>query len=95
MGGVLCQQDDSGNNLPIAYESRVLNKAERRYPVHEQELLAILHCCRKWRHYLVGTIGTTVLSDHAPLQYITTQPHLSNRQVRWLLDGNGRFLMLL
>ena len=82
IGGVLCQ--DHGQGLqPIAYESRKLNKAECRYPVHEQELLAILHCCKKWRYYLVGA-ENQVFSDHAPLQYLQTQPHLSNRQVRWL-----------
>ena len=82
IGGVLCQ--DHGHGLqPVAYESRVLNKAEKRYPVHEQELLAILHCCKKWKHYLLGQ-NITVLTDHKPLAYLSTQPHLSNRQARWL-----------
>ena len=82
IGGVLCQ--DHGNGLqPVAYESRILNSAERRYPVHEQELLAILHCCKKWQHYLLGQ-NINVLTDHKPLVYLSTQPHLSNRQARWL-----------
>ena len=59
IGGVLLQ--DQGNGLqPIAYESRKMIPAETRYPVHEQELLAILFCCKKWRHYILSlTIGLT------------------------------------
>jgi hypothetical protein len=40
VAGVLMQDDGEGER-PIAYESRKLNDAESRYPVHEQELLAI------------------------------------------------------
>jgi hypothetical protein len=82
IGGALCQ--DHGEGLqPVAYESRKMIPAETRYPVHEQELLAILYCCKKWRHYILHT-PTEVLTDHAPLKYLHTQPILSNRQARWL-----------
>ncbi len=57
--------------------------AETRYPVHEQELLAILFCCKKWRHYILNN-NTEVVTDHAPLKYIHTQPNISQRQARWL-----------
>ncbi|CAF5077770.1 unnamed protein product, partial [Rotaria socialis] len=43
VGGVLMQNDGEGER-PIAYESRKLNDAESRYPVHEQELFAIIVC---------------------------------------------------
>jgi hypothetical protein len=56
--------------------------AERNYPVHEQELLAVMHALREWRHYLHGT-KFKVVTDHRSLQYLQTQPHLSTRQVRW------------
>ena len=82
IGGVLMQ--DHGNGLqPICYESRKMIPAERNYPVHEQELLAILHCCKKWRHYILNQT-TNVATDHAPLKFLQTQPNLSARQVRWL-----------
>lgn len=82
IGGVLLQ--DQGYGLqPIAYESRKMVQAERNYPVHEQELLAILHCLKKWRHYILNQ-PTIVATDHAPLKYLETQPHLSARQARWL-----------
>ena len=82
IGAALCQ--DHGNGLqPCAYISRKMNDHERNYPVHEQELLAIIHALREWRHYLHGS-QFTVLTDHRSLQYIQTQPNLSARQVRWV-----------
>ena len=82
IGGVLLQDQGSGLQ-PIAYESRKMIPAERNYPVHEQELLAILYCCKKWRHYILNQ-ETLVTTDHAPLRYLETQPNLSARQARWL-----------
>ena len=82
IGAVLAQDD--GNGLrPIAFESRKLNSAERNYPIHEQELLAIIHALKTWRHYLHGQ-HFKVVTDHNSLKYLQTQPNLSPRQVRWL-----------
>uniref|UniRef100_A0A1S3YQJ4 Reverse transcriptase RNase H-like domain-containing protein n=1 Tax=Nicotiana tabacum TaxID=4097 RepID=A0A1S3YQJ4_TOBAC len=50
LGGVLLQEGH-----PVAYESRKLKDAEQRYAAHEKELLAVVHCLRLWRHYLLGT----------------------------------------
>ena len=51
--------------------------------MHERELLAIVVAIKKWRHYLDGKT-THVVTDHAPLTSLHSQPHLSARQVRWL-----------
>src|SRR6202163_3243820 len=67
---------------PCAFLSRKMNDAERNYPVHEQELLAIVHALREWRHYLLGN-RITIITDHRSLQYIQTQDKLSARQTRW------------
>ena len=56
--------------------------AEKNYPVHEQELLAIICALREWRHYLHGS-KFTIITDHKSLKYIDTQPNLSSRQARW------------
>ncbi|KAL0448456.1 UNVERIFIED_CONTAM: hypothetical protein Slati_1402000 [Sesamum latifolium] len=48
LGGVLMQ-----NGYPVSFESRKLKDVERRYSVHEKELLAVVHCLRLWRHYLL------------------------------------------
>ncbi|XP_022864277.1 uncharacterized protein LOC111384248 [Olea europaea var. sylvestris] len=49
LGGVLMQEE-----YPVAYESRKL-KTEHHYSAYENELLAVVHCLRGWRHYLLGS----------------------------------------
>ena len=82
IGAVLMQ--DQGKGLqPIAYESRKLSPAEQNYPVHDREMLAIVHALRVWRHYLEGppVLGIT---DHDSLRHFMTQPQLTRRQARWM-----------
>ena len=67
----------------IAYESRKLNSAELNYPVHEKELLAVIHSLKAWRHYLLG-VRLKIQIDHESLKYLLIQPHLSRRQCRWM-----------
>ena len=82
VGAVLMQ--DQGRGLqPVAFESRKLSPAERNYPIHEIELLAVVHALKVWRCYLEGTQFYTN-TDHQSLQYLMTQPHLSRRQARWV-----------
>ena len=49
----------------IAYHSRKLSKAEANYPVHEQEMLALVESLKVWRHYLLGS-KTFVRTDNRP-----------------------------
>jgi hypothetical protein len=80
-GAVLMQRFDEGLR-PIAFLSRRMKPAERNYPVHEQELLAILNAMKAWRHYLGGR-PFTVLTDHQSLQYVDTSAMATPRQIRW------------
>jgi hypothetical protein len=84
IGAVL--QQDQGNGLqPIAYLSKKLSLAERKYPVHEQELFAIIEALEHWNHHLEGAEHTvTIRTDHKSLTQFQTQPMLSGRQTRWL-----------
>ncbi|CAI7864206.1 unnamed protein product [Closterium sp. NIES-54] len=53
IGAVLLQ--DFGNGLqPIAYESRKLLLPEKNHPIHDREMLAIVHAFKVWRCYLTG-----------------------------------------
>ncbi|GJP60630.1 hypothetical protein CLOP_g17857 [Closterium sp. NIES-67] len=91
VGTVLLQ--DFGEGLqPIAYESRKLNPAERNYPVHDKELLAIVHAFKVWRCYLTGA-DVTVRTDHKSLQFIRAQLTLNPRQIRLLdyLESNFHY----
>ncbi|GJP61941.1 hypothetical protein CLOP_g19060, partial [Closterium sp. NIES-67] len=52
---------------PIVYESRKLHPPERNYPIHDKEMLAIVHAFKVWRCYLTGA-DMTVRTDHRSLQ---------------------------
>lgn len=83
--GAVLQQDRGAGLQPIAFLSKKLTGAESRYPVHEQELLAIITALTSWRHYLSGTSAPVrVRTDHKSLIHFQTQPMLSGRQTRWL-----------
>ena len=83
--GAVLQQDQGKGMQPIAFMSKKMLEAETRYPVHEQELLAIIHALNSWRHYLHGSkFKVIVKTDHKSLQHLKTQPTLSGRQSRWL-----------
>jgi len=81
IGAALCQGNGDVSR-PIAFMSKKLLPAEMNYPTHERELLAIICALKEWRHYLFGN-HFTILTDHRPLQYLNTQPHLSARQTQW------------
>jgi len=81
--GATLSQDQGRGLQPIAFLSKKMLSAERKYPVHEQELLAVILALKEWRHYLYGT-KFRICTDHQSLTYVTSQPHLSARQSRWL-----------
>jgi hypothetical protein len=59
-----------------------LKTAEKNYPVHEKELLAVIRALKKWRSDLLGT-HFYVYTDHRTLKNFDTQKDLSRRQLRW------------
>eukprot|EP00873_Tetraselmis_striata_P043672 jgi/Tetstr1/463936/TSEL_008741.t1 len=83
VGAVLLQDQGSGLR-PVAYHARKMNKHEVHYPVHEQELLAVRDALIKFRCYLDGAAGFTVITDHDTLRHFFRQRDLSTQQVRWL-----------
>lgn len=83
--GAVLQQDRGKGLQPIAFLSKKMLGAETRYPVHEQELLAIVTALSTWRHYLEGASHPIrICTDHKSLVHFQTQPMLSGRQTRWL-----------
>jgi transposase InsO family protein len=84
VSGVLSQDLGKGRQ-PIAYWSMKMDQAQMNYPVHEQELLAVVGAVENWRHYLEGSPHPILIfTDHHSLQWLNTQPHLSGRQSRWV-----------
>ena len=66
IGAVLQQPDDTGVYHPVAYVSRKLTDAERRYPQIKREALAIAFGVQKFRQYLLGR-SFTLPTDNKPL----------------------------
>ncbi len=83
IGGVLYQFGDDGEEHPVAFAGRKLNRAEINYSVREKELLAIIYALRTWRIYLLDQ-PFTVETDHQTLQELLTQRTCSQRLARWL-----------
>jgi hypothetical protein len=84
IGCALLQCDDEGHERVISYQSRQLKSAERNYPVHDKELLAMKYALVKFRVHLLGSKPFVVYTDHASLRTATQTPHLSQRMARWL-----------
>eukprot|EP01018_Ginkgo_biloba_P010340 Gb_18721 [translate_table: standard] len=79
VGAVLTQE-----GKVIAYERRKMNDAERRYPIFDQELLAVIHAIKIWKHYLKNN-DFEVITDHKPLLSFPPKAELSSRQYRWAM----------
>ena len=82
VGGSL-HQIQKGEDRVIAFESKKLLDEQTRWPTHERELFAMVHCFKTWRHYVQGSV-VTFIGDHKPLKELKTQKHLSDKQARWL-----------
>jgi hypothetical protein len=67
---------------PVAFESKKLSETEKRWPTHEKEMWAVIHCLKTWGHY-IGSKDVMVWIDNVTLKYFSTQPKLSSKQVRW------------
>ena len=76
LGAVIMQ-----NNKPLAFYSRKLNDAQKRYSTGEQELLSIVETLKEFKNILLGQ-SITVHTDHKNLLYEKT---CSDRVIRWRL----------
>ena len=77
-------QEQGGLKKVISYASRGLNKAERNYPPHKREFLALKWAvCDKFKDYLFGQ-QFTVLTDNNPVTYVLTTAKLDATGHRWL-----------
>lgn len=66
VGAVLAQKNEDGIEVPIAYFSQKLNKAQSNYSVTELECLAAILSLKKFRAYVEGQ-DFTIVTDHASL----------------------------
>jgi hypothetical protein len=79
--GAVHSQGEIGKDLPIAFGSRCLNKAERNYSNTKKELLAIVWGIRYFRPYIYGK-KFTVVTYHKPLTWIVSVKDPRSRILR-------------
>ena len=66
IGAVLSHTVEDGTDRPVAYASRTLTTAEKRYSQLEREGLAVVFGTKKICNYLYGR-PFEIQSDHKPL----------------------------
>lgn len=81
IAGVL-EQEHNGRRHVVEYTSRCLRPAEKNYTVTEQEMLAVVFCLTRWRHYLQA-LQFTLYSDHHALCHLTRIKSQSGRLQRF------------
>lgn len=89
VGAVISHVFPNGEERPIAFASRTLNKAEANYAQLEREALSIVFGVKKFHQYLYGR-KFSLFTDHRPLTTIlgphTGIPSLAaSRLQRWAL----------
>ena len=82
-GGYVSQGKNPDEAKVVGFWSGKWNDAQQNYPVHEQELLALVESLKRFRGILHGTTFT-VRTDHKGLIFLKKQKDLSPRQHRWL-----------
>ena len=83
--GAMISQKNDGIDQQIAYFSRSLNKAERKYSTTEKEALAIVEAIKQFRPFVNGS-QLTVVTDHKPLKWLESMQNPRNRGARWIME---------
>lgn len=76
--GILTHGNNVSEATVIEFWSGKFNVAQQNYPVHEQELLAIVESLKCFHSQLLG-VRFRICTDHKGLEYIMMQKHLSPR----------------
>ena len=64
----------------MAYISKLLNKAERNYEIHDKEMLAIIWYLEVWKHFLERAKDQfEIWMDHKNLEYFMKTQKLNQK----------------
>lgn len=80
--GAVLSQGTYGNDRPIHFASRTLNKTEESYSATEKELLAIVWALKVFRSYLYGQ-KVKIFTDHQPLTYNLSPKNCNRKLMNW------------
>jgi len=82
--GAVLSQGPVGQDCPITYASRILNKVEQNYNTTEKELLAIFWAVKYFCLYLYSTTFI-IVTDHRSLVWLFNVNDPGSRLMRWKL----------
>ena len=70
VAGVLAQQDDNGNDRPVAFASVNLSPSQRSWATIEKEAYTAIWALQMFKRWVFWS-NMTIFSDHNPLIYLT------------------------
>jgi len=82
IAGILSVRAEDSQIPPIAFFSRTISGAELNYDTHDKELLAIFGTFKTWRHSLVTSHTSDVITNHKNLEYFSSTKMPTRRQAR-------------
>ena len=86
IGGVLSMKCKDEKWRLVTYISKLLNKAERNYKIHNKEMLVIIQCLEIWRYFLKEAKDQfEIWIDYENLEYFMKAQKLNQRQAKWAL----------
>ena len=84
VGAMLTQESKEGSKHPVAYFSRKLTGAQKKYSTVEKETLGLILALQHFEVYLGGAKWPVrVFTDHNPLKFLNRFKTKNQRLLRW------------
>ena len=68
----------------IYYASKTFNEAQENYSTIENEMMAMVFACEKFRPYILGS-HVIIHTDHESIKYLMEKKYAKPRLIRWVL----------